>query len=164
MATKEQARLACASAYKSTLNPADVPQGYTLDAQASGRRAKVFVDNDTKNVLIAHRGTSSALADVGTDLSAVIGGRRKQSKRFKHAQKTTNAANAKYAGHTVTATGHSLAGTLAQDTNGTQAQTTFNKRRGVLFRRRKSTQTDYREQVCRDHTTSGTYMRGARRK
>jgi hypothetical protein len=54
MATKEQARLASASTYKRKLNPTDVPQGYTLDTQASGRRAKVFVNNDTKNVLIAH--------------------------------------------------------------------------------------------------------------
>jgi hypothetical protein len=77
-------------------------------------------------VLIAHRGTSG-LADVGTDLSAVIGGKRKQSKRFKHAQRVTNAAKAKYAGHTVTATGHSLGSTLALDTKGTQVQTTFNK-------------------------------------
>jgi hypothetical protein len=146
MATKDQARLASASAYKRKLAPTDVPQGYTLDAQASGRRAKVFVNNDTKNVLIAHRGTSG-LADVGTDLSAVIGGRRKQSKRFKHAQKVTNAAKAKYAGHTLTATGHSLGGTLAQDTKGTQAQATFNKGTSlhdVLFKRRKSSQTDYR--------------------
>jgi hypothetical protein len=75
MATKEQARLASASAYKRKLGPTDIPQGYTLDAQASGRRAKVFVNNNTKNVLISHRGTSG-LADVGTDLSAVIGGRR----------------------------------------------------------------------------------------
>jgi hypothetical protein len=72
MATEEQACLASASAYKRKLNAADVPQGYTLDSQASGRRAKVFVNNDTKNVLIAHRGTFG-LADVGTDLSAVIG-------------------------------------------------------------------------------------------
>jgi hypothetical protein len=72
MATNEQAQLASASAYKRKLNPADVPQGYTLDAQASGRRAKAFVNNDTKNVLIAHRGTSG-LADEGTELSAVIG-------------------------------------------------------------------------------------------
>jgi hypothetical protein len=43
MATKEQARLASAAAYKRKLNPVDVPQGYTLDAQASGRHAKVFV-------------------------------------------------------------------------------------------------------------------------
>jgi hypothetical protein len=59
----------------------------------------------------------------------------------------TNAAKAKYAGHTITATGHSLGGTLAQDTKGTQAQATFNKGTSlhdVLFKRRKSTQTDYR--------------------
>jgi hypothetical protein len=34
-------------------------------------RAKVFVNNDTKNVLIAHRGTSG-LAGVGTDLSQAL--------------------------------------------------------------------------------------------
>jgi hypothetical protein len=97
-------------------------------------------------VLIAHRGTA-ALADVGTDLSAVIGGRMKKSKRFQHAQKVTNAAKVKYADHTLTATGHSLGGTLVQDTKGTQAQATFNKGTSlhdVLFKRRKSTQTDYR--------------------
>jgi hypothetical protein len=146
MATIDQTRLASASAYKRKLKPTDIPQGYTLDAKASGQRAKVFVNNDTKNVMIAHRGTSG-LADVGTDLSAVIGGRRKQSKRFKYAQKVTNAAKAKYAGHTITATGHSLGGTLAQDTKGTNTQATFNKGTSlhdVLFKRRKATQTDYR--------------------
>jgi hypothetical protein len=116
------------------------------DSQASGRRAKVFVNNDTKNVLVAHRGTAG-LADVGTDLSAVIGRKWKQSKRFKYAQKVTNEAKAKYAGHTLTATGHSLGGTLAQDTKGTQTQATFNKGTSlhdVLFKRRKFSQTDYR--------------------
>jgi hypothetical protein len=48
---------------------------------------------------------------------------------------------------TLTATGHSLGDTLAQDTKGTQSQMTFNKGTSlhdVLFKRRKSTQTDYR--------------------
>jgi hypothetical protein len=154
MATIDQTRLASASAYKRKLKPTDIPQGYTLDAKASGQRAKVFVNNNTKNVMIAHRGTAG-LADV----SAVIGGRRKQSKRFKHAQKVTNAAKAKYAGHTITATGHSLGGTLAQDTKGTNTQATFKGTllHDVLFKRRKSTQRDYRNKgdVYLDETPKG---------
>jgi hypothetical protein len=44
-----------------------------------------------------------------------------------------------------------MRGTVAQDTKGTQAQATFNKGaslHNVLFKHRKSTQTDYRCGLC----------------
>jgi hypothetical protein len=96
---------------------------------------------------MAHRGTKG-LADVLTDATAVIGGRRKHSKRFQHAQAVTDRVRAAHPHANIPAVGHPLGGTLAQDTKGTNKQITFNKGTSLhdmLYRRRKPTQTDYRK-------------------
>jgi putative lipase involved disintegration of autophagic bodies len=147
MATKEEARKASRAAYKRNVHPSDVPAGYTLDTQHSGKRVKVFVHQGNQNVIVAHRGTKG-LADVLTDATAVIGGRKKHNKRFQHAQAVTDRVRAAHTHANITAVGHSLGGTLAQDTKGTNKQITFNKRTSlhdVLYRCRKPTQTDYRK-------------------
>jgi hypothetical protein len=98
-------------------------------------------------VIVAYRGTKG-LADVLTDATAVIGGRRKHNKRFQHAQAVADRVRAAHPHVKITAVGHSLGGTLAQDTKGTNKQITFNKGTSlhdVLYRRKKNTQTDYRK-------------------
>jgi hypothetical protein len=79
MATKEEARKASRAAYKRNLHASDILAGYTLDTQHSGKRAMVFVHQGNQNVIVAHRGTKG-LADILTDATAVIGGRRKHNK------------------------------------------------------------------------------------
>jgi hypothetical protein len=79
-----EAKKAVRASYEHTLHPPGMPNGYTFDKQLSGKRVKAFVHNDKRNVILAHRGTQGR-ANKWTDIAAVIGGRRKQSKCFQHA-------------------------------------------------------------------------------
>jgi photosystem II stability/assembly factor-like uncharacterized protein len=107
MTTKEEAQKASRAAYKRNLHPPDIPAGYTLDRQHSGKRAKVFVHHGNHNVIVAHRGTKR-LADVLTDATAIIGGRRKHNKRFQHAQAITDRVHAAHPHASITVVGQSL--------------------------------------------------------
>jgi hypothetical protein len=89
MPSKSDARKAARTTYKRKPTQAELPNGYTLDSRMSGKRAKVYVHKQNPDVIIAHRGTQG-LADKWTDIAAVIGGRRRQSRRFQHAQAVTN--------------------------------------------------------------------------
>jgi hypothetical protein len=147
MPSKNDARKAARTTYKRKVTQAEIPNGYTLDSRLSGRRAKVYVHKQNPDVILAHRGTQG-LADKITDLTAVLGGRRQQSRRFQHAQAVTNRVRAAYPQAQITAVGHSLGGTLAQDTKGSDKQITFNKAttlHDVLYRPRPKSQTDYRK-------------------
>jgi hypothetical protein len=104
METKEVAGKASRAAYKRKLHASDILAGYTLDKQHSGKRAKVFVHQGNQNVIVAHRGTKG-LADVLTDTTAVIGGRRKHNKRFQHAQALTDRVRAAHPHANITAVG-----------------------------------------------------------
>jgi hypothetical protein len=147
MPSKSDARKAARITYKRKPTQAELPNGYTLDSRLSGKRAKVYVHKEKPDVILAHRGTQG-LADKWTDFTAVIGGRRKESKRFQHAQAVTNRVRAAYPHAQITAVGHSLGGTLAQDSKGSDKQITFNKAttlHDVLYKRRPKSQTDYRK-------------------
>jgi hypothetical protein len=105
------------------------------------------VHKQKPDVIIAHRGTQG-LADKWTDITAVIGRSRRQSRRFQHAQAVTNRVRAAYPQAQITAVGHSLGATLAQDTKGSDKQITFNKAttlHNVLYKRKSATHTDYRK-------------------
>jgi putative lipase involved disintegration of autophagic bodies len=98
--------------------------------------------------LCPSRQSKRDLADVLTDATAVIGGKGKHKKRFQHAQAVTDRVRAAHPHANITAIGHSLGGTLAQDTMGTNKQITFNKGTSLhdmLYRRRKSAQTNGRK-------------------
>lgn len=141
----QNARLASGAAYKNVnkIKQEDIPQGYSLDTSRSGRRTKVFKNDDTKHIIVAHRGTNN-LRDVGTDISGVVLGKRNKSKRFQQAKRATQQVVDENPEYTVTNTGHSLGGTLAQQ--GGHNQVTFNKGAGFkeLFGKRKKNQTDIR--------------------
>jgi hypothetical protein len=126
MPSKSDARKAANAAYKRHPKQADHPEGYTLDSRMSGKRAKIYVRTQNSDVIIAHR-ESADLADAWTDIAAVAGGRRKQSKRFQHAQAVTNRVRSTYPQAYITGVGRSFGGTLAQDSNGIDKQITFNK-------------------------------------
>jgi hypothetical protein len=147
MPTKNDARKAANATYKNTTSQADAPTGYTLDSRLSDKRAKLCVHSQNSDVITAHRGTKG-LSDVWTDTTAVIGGKRKQNKRFRHAQAVTNRVRTEHPNAHITAVGHSLGGTLAQDTKGSDKQITFNKGtslQDVAYKRRAKSQTDYRK-------------------
>jgi hypothetical protein len=98
-------------------------------------------------VIIAHRGTQG-WANKWTDIAAVGVGRRKQSKRFQHAQAVTSRVRSAYPLAQITVVGHSLGSTLAQDTKGSDKQITLKKAttlHDVLYKRRSATQNDYRK-------------------
>jgi hypothetical protein len=114
MPTKSDARKAARTTYKRKPTQAEFPHDYTLDSRISGKRAKVYVHKQNPDVIIAHRG-SQGWADKLTDIAAVGAGRRKQSNRFQYAQAVTNRVRAAYPHAQITAVGHSLGGTLAQD-------------------------------------------------
>jgi hypothetical protein len=148
MPTKSDARKAARTTYKRKPTQAELPNGYTLDSRVSGKRAKVYVHKHNPGVINAHHGTQG-IADKWTDLvAAVIVGRRRQSKRFQQPQAVTNRVRAAYLQAQITGVGHSLGGTLAQDTKGSDRQIPFNKAttlHDVLYKRRPKSQTDYRK-------------------
>jgi hypothetical protein len=93
MPSKSDARKAARTTYKRKPTPAEMPNGYALDSRLSGKRAKVYVHKQNPDVILAHRGTQG-LPDKVTDLTAVLGGRKRQNKRFQHAQAVTNRVHA----------------------------------------------------------------------
>lgn len=97
-------------------------QGYTLDKQLSGKRAKVFVDENGQ-AYVAHKGTQS-IQDVFTDIGYAFG--KRGSKRLDHAKKVRKQAEEKYG--VVNSLGHSLGGHLAERSGNTQGKViTYNK-------------------------------------
>jgi hypothetical protein len=110
MSTKGDARKAARTTYKRSAKHAELPHDYTLDSRLSGKRAKVYVHKQNPG--------TQGWAEKWTDIEAVAGGRRKQSRRFQHAQDGTNRVRAAYPQAQITAVGHSLGGTLAQDHQG----------------------------------------------
>jgi len=83
---------------------------FTVDKDLSGRRAQVYKDNTTGEVVVAHRGTAS-MSDWMTD--AMLGVGYKSGKRFQHAKAVQDAATKKY-GKVDTTVGHSLGASLAE--------------------------------------------------
>jgi hypothetical protein len=82
---------------------------------------------------------------VETDVTTVIGCRRKQSKRFNYVQAVPDRVRAAHHHATITAAGHSLGGALALDTIGTHKPITFNKVTSLhdgLSKRKRPSQTD----------------------
>jgi hypothetical protein len=147
MPTKTDARKAAKTAYKRTTKQADLPDGYTLASRLSEKRAKVCSHTQKPDVIIAHRGTQG-WHDKLTDITAVVGGKRRQNKRFQHAQAVTNRVRVAYPQAHITAVGHSLGETLAQDSKGSDKQIAFNKGTSlpdVVYRRHPKSQIDYRK-------------------
>ena len=114
-------------------------KGYTLDKSLSGQRAKVFVDDETGQAYVAHRGTKGA-QDYITDAKLMMG--IKDSKRLKHAQHVRQQAENKYG--SVDSIGHSLGGYVAENSGNKKGKViTFNKA-SIGDKNRNSNQTDIR--------------------
>jgi hypothetical protein len=117
--------------------------GLVRDEKLSGLRTQVYHDPDTQETHVVHRGTSSAQDLVTNGLLSI--GLLKKTNRFKHAQKITNQAKAKY-GDNIHSSGHSLGGAIAESAKGSKSVTTFNKPVTAhnIANKVKKNQTDYK--------------------
>jgi predicted esterase YcpF (UPF0227 family) len=85
--------------------------GFEIDKNLSGRRTKVWHNNETNQTVVGHRGTANA-KDWITDTGMAFG--YEKGKRFQHAKKAQNKAEEKYGRENTTTIGHSLGGRLAE--------------------------------------------------
>jgi hypothetical protein len=98
-------------------------QGFSLDDQLSGQRAKVFLNPEGKPV-VAFRGTKNK-HDMVTD-ALIMAGLGKYTKRVKHSKKVMKEVEAKY-NKPATAIGHSLGSYLAENSGNHGKIITYNK-------------------------------------
>ena len=89
--------------------------GFKYDKNISTDENKVFKNRFTKDPLITMRGTTN-LKDVGTDIMLGLG-LEKYTNRFKDANKFVDKVKNKYGDKPLTGIGHSLGGSLIEDTN-----------------------------------------------
>jgi len=106
---------------------------YLFDDELSDAESAVYHDKESKKTILAARGTvvgpKDLLADVGVATGTNIGG---YGSRFKRTQDTFDRTRAKYGGD-ISATGHSLGGTLAASlaAQNNIAATTYNRGAGL---------------------------------
>lgn len=114
---------------------ADKLAGHTLDRSLSDFEKKVWVNNETGNLILGHRGTElkdkkHRVKDLLSDVALTFGAERLDP-RFRSAERHLKAVENKYQGKKITTTGHSLAGQvstyLAKKSNNVDKAVTFNK-------------------------------------
>jgi hypothetical protein len=126
-------------------NPKEAKQslekiGYTYDTELSSPDTKVFTDIQG-NPHITFRG-SHRVEDIGTDIALGLG---KETKRHKEAKDIAKKVESKYS-KSASAYGHSLGGSLAEQSGVGGNVYTYNKAVGIkdIFRTVPKTQFDYR--------------------
>ena len=87
--------------------------GFDMDRSESNSKRGVFVNNDTKEVIISHRGTDPSMAANLTTDAAIALGVEGFTRRYKNARDRDAETIAKYPDHKVSLTGHSLGGAVA---------------------------------------------------
>lgn len=119
------------------------PKGYRYDSELSNMTNKVLVD-PKGNPVVLHRG-SVRVSDWLANNAALAVGLEKYAPRFKESKRVIEQVKQKYPGTTVTSTGHSLGGALAEK-SGADRVVTFQKGSGLadIGRTVKSNQTDIR--------------------
>lgn len=85
--------------------------GYIYDKQLSSHNQSVFFHPEQKKLLVSVAGTHN-ISDVGTD-AMLMGGKLKDTKRYKEAQSVLSSAKNKYGVGSATVIGHSLGGSIA---------------------------------------------------
>jgi hypothetical protein len=114
-------------------------QGFKMDEELSGKRAKVFVNGEGKPI-VSFTGTHNR-HDVITD-AMVMAGLGKFTKRLKHSKKVIRDVKNKY-GTGPQAIGHSLGGYLAEN-SGAKDVVTYNKLALPFTQQKNKRQTDIR--------------------
>lgn len=89
--------------------------GYTLDPSLSTKTSKVYLNPNTGQTVVAHRGTSG-LSDWFNNAVYAVGGERayKLTPRYQEAKRVQEAAEKKYGSNKVTTIGHSQGGLQAE--------------------------------------------------
>ena len=103
---------------------------FVLDKQLSSQRVKVYINPQTREAYIVHRGTAS-IQDVGNDLKMMLGFDISKSKRVKHAKSVQKATEDKYGADNVTTIGHSLGSKIASDV-GQNSKSIINLNKAVI--------------------------------
>jgi hypothetical protein len=134
-------------AYKDN-NDVQDRDGFILDRELSDRETKVFVNENTRTVVLSFRGTKEA-KDIGSDV-AIATGYEDYNPRFKGSLKKFDEVYAKYGNsYTYDTTGHSLGGQLAtyvdRNRDNVHENLSFSRGSGVgeLFRSRPENTYDY---------------------
>ena len=101
---------------KASYNPKITTVGdFVLDKSISSTESKVFVNNKTGQVVVAHRGTKG-FTDWFNNATYAVGGETgyKMTARYKRAKAIQDKAEAKYGANKITTIGHSQGGLLAE--------------------------------------------------
>ncbi len=104
---------------------------YEVDNDLSGKRAQVYKKRGTKEAVVVHRGTKG-FQDLVTDVKLLFGANVRETKRYKHAQKIQDQAEAKYGSENVSTVGHSLGADIASKV-GRKSKEVINFNKGVGF-------------------------------
>jgi hypothetical protein len=99
------------AAYK----PHDKVGDFVLDKDLSSKTSKVYTNPNTKQTVVAHRGTSG-ISDWFNNALYALGGKKlyKLTPRYKEAEKVQNEAIKKYGADTISTIGHSSGGLQAE--------------------------------------------------
>lgn len=94
--------------------PVDIPTGYVLDSELSGKYQKVFFNRDSNDVIIANRGTvPTKWQDLAADAVLAMG--ITEQPRFRDSLRHARRTQDKYGPTaTYTLTAHSLGGSISQ--------------------------------------------------
>jgi len=96
-------------------------QGYIYDKELSNHNQQVYYNPEKDHLLFSVAGTHN-VSDIGTDL-ALLGGRLKDTKRYREAADTFGTARKKYPSAKTTAYGTSLGGSIASKVNADEVVT-----------------------------------------
>jgi hypothetical protein len=96
---------------KASYNPVDEVDGFVRDKDISSKTSQVYYHPETKQTVVAHRGTSG-FTDWFNNFAYAIGGPSlyKVTPRFKEAQKVQHDAEKKYGVEMLSTIGHSQGG------------------------------------------------------
>jgi hypothetical protein len=101
-------------AYRKPEDRAENVDGYQLDKGLSNKKTLVYNNPNTKQTIVAHRGTVLTDKNDLKNDAKLLTGNLESSKRVKNATKITKEAEKKYSDSQLSSTGHSLGSAVAQ--------------------------------------------------
>lgn len=100
-------------AYTNPEERPDMMGGFKKVEPLSDDRIAVYKDDTSKKINVGFRGTANA-TDIGTDITAVIGGSRGTNPYFQRAEGVIEQLKKDNPDYSITVAGHSLGGTVAK--------------------------------------------------